>query len=157
MNFERFHEIGQVIWRELSKYKTAYIFVVLIAVIGAIFASGLMSHFYPNLLFGHYVLIIPSLLTWLPLAWKLRTSSLRLVFRVGLIAPFIGGVWTAILKIGPASEFSAEPNVLSQIGAIFGRVLLGIGGTLTFCPITIPLGILMALSINWMWRRKTIS
>jgi hypothetical protein len=88
-----------------------------------------MERRHPIPMFGRYDLVFPSLLTWILLVWCLKRPSQSAIWSVGLGSPFVGAVWTLILKSGPAHEIQYRPGLGHLMG--FGW-RLDLGGGIRF-------------------------
>jgi hypothetical protein len=122
---------------------------MVVASLMAILGTVLMERLYSTPLFGKYDLVLPSLLTWILLMWCLNRPSQAAIWIVGLGSPFVGAVWTLILKLGPAHEIVYRPGL--------GHLILGFVGTLFFyavpfvfiyAPVTLTVGVATAFLIR---------
>lgn len=126
---------------------------MVVASLMAVVGTVLMERLHSSHWFGKYDLVFPSLLTWILLMWCLKRPSKYIIWSVGLGSPFVGAVWTLILKLGPAHEIQYRPGL--------GHFILGFVGTFFFyavpfvfmyAPVSLAVGVATAFLIRGVWK-----
>jgi hypothetical protein len=116
--------------------------VLAIAIAAAMGALGaLITPFRPQ------ELILPSIITWSVLLPAVRTLGLGLTVLVGAVSPFIGAVIAVLVNQGVAEARFHEARDLS------GVVFYAIGYVLVTAKVSIPIGVVTALTVRWVTRR----
>jgi hypothetical protein len=150
--FTRADHKNQIIAMGYFRFFAAFFLVIMISVVMAILGSWLMAHLYPNSLFGKYDLILPSILTWMPLGLLLSKPAPRRWIKVGLISPFIGSMWVVLLRIGPASQIVSHDPVTFVLGGMYWAFSF----VLVYSPITLPIGLVTGYMVDLTWRASNL-
>src|SRR5258708_38337 len=118
----------------------------LMAVVGTI----LMARIYPDA--RKYELVYPYFLTWFALMWCLKRPSWRSIWITGLGSPFLGAVWTLILRLGPGHEIQYPSGIENIFRGFGGGLIYAELFLLISAPVTFPVGVATAFLIRGVWK-----